>query len=123
MKLLITTRLHKLKMPFKKIKQSNKKKNIIESPYDPRCPAPCWNDKPHYMLGYGCSICEVPPIDPPSDPESDDETVYQPYKPQKIYKNVDILRTHLLEKHNLQLADDQINLMSKNLKELRVYLP
>ena len=75
-------------MPFERLKQSNKKKNIIESLYDPRCPKPCFSDvRPFYIIGYGCSICDSPP----EDPESDDETEYKPYKPKKIYKTLENL--------------------------------
>ena len=103
-------------MPFEPIKTNNKKKNIIESGYDPRCPKPCYNDRPHYMIGYGCSICDVPPEEPPSDPESDDETVYQPYKPKKVYKNMETLCNHLSEKHNLTIDDKHKNFMSNNFR-------
>lgn len=100
-------------MPFEKIKQSNRKKNVIDSGYDPRCPKPYY--KNHLLVGYGCSICDIPPAEPPSDPESDDETEYQPYLPNKVYKNFEILCDHLLDHHNLIIADNHKKFMASHL--------
>jgi hypothetical protein len=105
--------------------KKNKKENIIPDTYDIRFPHPVFSSNKKTIIGYGCTICEVPPMYCPSFDAGIECTcdccdMKTDYKPKKIYKNIKTLLEHYGNRsHNLSLTTECINFIQNKISLIR----